>query len=213
MERSNRRSVVRLAVDKSGGACEMTSIPTLPMIDQDILLALRGPGPFHRPIGPDWLQGSAVELSSLGSPTVLWLVVILAGAMMAASQRGKLAAFFVAATACGFAAVTMLKNLVGRPRPELVPHLVPIHSLSFPSGHAADSAIVYVGLALIAGEAMRSRASRAFVLAAALLLTGLVGLTRVYLGVHWPSDVLGGWVFGLCWARLAKSIAGACGLL
>jgi undecaprenyl-diphosphatase len=191
-------------------ANDMFLISALRTIDQTILLALRGPGPSYPPLGPDWLQGSAVELSSLASPTVLWLVILLAAGAMIAQRRAALAALFVAATACGFAAVTVLKNLVGRPRPELVPHLVPVHSLSFPSGHAADSAIVYVSLALIAGGRLPARR---FLLAAAVFLTGLIGLTRIYLGVHWPSDVLAGWAFGLGWAMLARAAARARGLL
>jgi len=191
----------------------MSLFPSLHMIDQAILLALRSPGPGYLPIGPGWLHGSMVELSSLGSPTVLWLVVIAASGTMAALGQRKLAAFFIAFAAGGFGAVTVLKDIVGRPRPALVPHLVPVNSLSFPSGHAADSAIVYITLALIAGSGLPSRVARHFLLAAALSLAAIIGLTRLYLGVHWPSDVVVGWAFGLGWAVLGKYVARRAGLV
>ena len=106
----------------------------------------------------------------------------------------------VAAIATGTLLVDVAKTLTGRPRPDVVPHWIQVTHMSFPSGHSANSAVVYLTIAALAGEVAATRAVRRYVFAIAILLVGAIGCSRVYLGVHWPSDVLAGWSFGTLWA-------------
>ena len=101
----------------------------------------------------------------------------------------------------------MLKLFFNRPRPDVVAHWTSYASASFPSGHAANSAIIYLTLAVLIARSVRSRAVRIYVVASASLLTFLIGLSRLYLGVHWPTDVLSGWIVGAGWALFCSSIA------
>ena len=109
-------------------------------------------------------------------------------------------ALVLAGTVSGSVVVILTKNLVGRARPTLTDHLVQVSSLSFPSGHAANSAIVYLTMAVLINRTVSDRIGRAYISAAAVLLVGLIGFSRIYVGVHWPSDVLAGWAFGTLWA-------------
>ena len=112
------------------------------------------------------------------------------------------AVLVVAATLGGLLVSHLLKDLYDRPRPELVPHLVPVSTASFPSGHAMLSAVVYLTLGALLARLVDAWWVKLYVIVAALGLTGLVGLSRVYLGVHYPTDVLAGWAAGLSWAIL-----------
>jgi undecaprenyl-diphosphatase len=100
-------------------------------------------------------------------------------------------------TLAGRLLVELQKYQLGRLRPDEHPHLVNVYNLSFPSGHSANAMMVYVAMALMLADERRT-----FWLGSALLLSILIGLSRTMLGVHWPSDVLAGWSFGLLWAML-----------
>ena len=131
-----------------------------------------------------------------------YFVTPLAGiAALLVALRGKawLALVLFVGTFAGRMLVELQKYELGRLRPDQNPHLVNVYSLSFPSGHSANSMMVYVTLALTLVEEPGRRLRW---LLAALLLTFLIGLSRIMLGVHWPSDVLAGWSFGLIWAML-----------
>ena len=162
--------------------------------DRAIVAGLRAWG------GPAWLPGVAVDLTALGGGTVLTLVVAISAGLMLAERLWLTAAMLVAASWSGGEVVALVKRMVARARPDLVDHLVPVSSASFPSGHAANSAIVYLTLAALASQVVRESAARRYLFAVAVLLVGAIGLSRVYLGVHWPSDVLAGWSFGTLWA-------------
>ncbi|CAM3208548.1 MULTISPECIES: phosphatase PAP2 family protein [Sphingomonas] len=146
------------------------------------------------------LRAVAVDFTALGSVPVLILAV--AGAAMLLLARGwwLLALATVASGISGGAVVTWVKHMVSRPRPDLVPHWVDVHNASFPSGHAAGSAMVYLTLAALATQLTGHRRARHAIVAIAVLLVGAIGASRVYLGVHWPSDVAAGWCFGTLWA-------------
>ncbi|MBU6266118.1 MAG: phosphatase PAP2 family protein [Sphingomonadales bacterium] len=178
-------------------------------IDSAILLALRVPGHPAIPRGPGWLTGDAVALTRLGSPAFLWALVLASAALLACTRRVRMALFLVATTAGGLTLVSLAKLAFHRARPDVVSHLVPVQTLSFPSGHAADSAIVYCTLALLALPCLRAAAARAAAMTAALGLPVAIGLTRIYLGVHWPSDVVAGWCIGAFWALLAHAVGRA----
>jgi membrane-associated phospholipid phosphatase len=162
--------------------------------DRAIVLGLRGWG------GPAWLRAFAVDVTALGSVAVLSLVVLAVTVLLLTLGRRVIAAATVAACASVSPAIDLVKAIVARPRPTLVAHWVPVAHPSFPSGHAAGSAAVYLTLAALASQAVRVHAARRALLVMAVLLVGLIGVSRVYLGVHWPSDVLAGWSFGTAWA-------------
>lgn len=170
--------------------------------DRAIIVALREPGDQATPIGPRWLRGAMVDLTALGDGTVLTLVVIAAAGLLLVLGRARTAGLVVLATWLGSVLAAQAKLVVGRPRPELVERLVEVGGLSFPSGHATNSAIVYLTLASLATHVERGAAVRRYTLMVAALLVATIGVSRVYLGVHWPSDVLAGWCAGVLWALL-----------
>lgn len=169
-------------------------------LDKTLLLVLRQPHDLAQPIGPRWLQTAMLDVTALGSTTVLTLIVLLAISYLLAIRRRLVAAIVVASTAGGTLLNFVLKVSFARPRPGLVAHLVEESSMSFPSGHAASAAVIYLTLAILLASAQAARRVRWLIIAAALLVTMLIGLSRIYLGVHWPSDVVAGWAVGASWA-------------
>lgn len=141
-----------------------------------------------------------VDVTALGGGTVLLLAVVLAGGFLAVQRRWLNLVLVLVGTTGGTLVVTLLKGLVARVRPPLDERLVAVSSASFPSGHAANSAIVYLTLALLLVQTVRGHAARIYILVATVALVVLIGVSRLYLHVHWPSDVVGGWVFGTMWA-------------
>lgn len=168
--------------------------------DRGALLALRTPGDLSQPIGPDWLPDAAREMTALGgTPFLTLLTIVLAGFFAARREGGKIA-ILLAAVIGQTLLSHYLKDLFGRPRPDIVPHLVDISSKSFPSGHATSAAAVYLTLAALIAREINERAVRLYVYFVAMVLALLIGASRVYLGVHYPTDVIGGLSFGAAWA-------------
>jgi undecaprenyl-diphosphatase len=143
-----------------------------------------------------------LDLTSLGSPVVLGLVVLAVLGFLLLQGLYRTAAIVLATSASGALASEALKRVFARPRPSIVPHLRDVVSSSFPSGHAMQSAIVYLTLAAMLMRIVDRRLTKIYVLTVAALLTLLVGISRVYLGVHYPTDVIGGWIIGFAWASL-----------
>ena len=166
--------------------------------DTRLLLALRLPGHLATPIGPSWLQQSAIDISALGGFTLMWLFGAAGLALLIRARRRSEAIWFAASIIGASVLNSLLKLWLRRPRPELVPHLEQVSSASFPSGHAMISAAVYLTLGLMLGEAWPE--GRRPLLTVSVVLVLLIGMSRVYLGVHWPSDVLAGWSIGAAWA-------------
>jgi len=175
--------------------------------DRAILLMLRQPGDPATPIGPEWLREAMIDLTALGSVSVLAIITVLAGGYLLAAKKHALAAFTVSAVAGGAVIGSLLKAAYARTRPDLVEHLVGTHSASFPSGHAMNSAVTYLTLAVLIARAEGSPAVRRYLISAALALTLLVGFSRLYLGVHWPTDVAAGWIVGALWAVACSLVA------
>lgn len=176
-------------------------------IDEGILRGLRTAADPSIPIGPQWILPAMRDLTSLGSVTVL-ATFTLAVAGYAVVRRQFHAAWLVlGATAGGALIMSALKNVFDRPRPTIVPHLVTVNSLSFPSGHAMASAIVYLTLGALLARLVQTRLVKLYCVGVGLYLSLVVGLSRVYLGVHYPTDVLAGWTAGLCWALICWTIA------
>ena len=169
--------------------------------DRTILGAARIAGV---PIGPHWLIPGAIDLTTLGGAKVLIPLTLLVAALLLARGRHRDALLLLVGTLSGRLVVSLLKDGIARPRPPIAGHLVEVTSFSFPSGHAANSALVYL---LFATMLTRTGHKRGAALTAAILLTLLIGASRVYLGVHWPSDVTAGWMFGALWAMLWQGLA------
>jgi undecaprenyl-diphosphatase len=168
--------------------------------DESCLRALRRADDPARPIGPGWLPEVGRDLTALGGVTVLTLLTIaVAGFLRLRKMDGAMWLVVVSALG-GLATSTLLKSLFERPRPSLVPHLDSVYTSSFPSGHSMLSATIYLTLGTLLGRFVQQRVLKAYFLIVALLLTFLVGASRVYLGVHYPTDVLAGWSVGLTWA-------------
>ena len=168
--------------------------------DEGILLALRNPADTADPIGPFWLEIMMRDFTSLGSHAVLLLIGVLAFGYLLLARKRLSAGLLLVSFAGAMALNSLLKQGFDRPRPELVAHLAEVHTASFPSGHAMLSAACYLTLgALLAGVA-QGRRLKTYLMGTAILLTLLVGGSRIYLGVHWPTDVLAGWCLGAAWA-------------
>lgn len=168
--------------------------------DAWVLRMLRRPGDLAVPVGPAWLKEAMVDITALGGATVLTLVVVVAVGMLLVSRKWMTAALVAAGTISGSLAVSAAKEIAARPRPDVVPHLVEVSSQSFPSGHSANSAIVYLTIAALLTQVTGADARRTYLFAVVVALVTVIGLSRMYLGVHWPTDVLAGWSFGTFWA-------------
>lgn len=175
----------------------------LERFDNGLLLLFRQPGDVSAPIGPSWVAQTVVEITTLGGyPVLVTLVTAVAGFLLVYRKFGP-AIFMVAAIVSGTVVSHLLKIVYDRPRPDIVDHLVATHTASFPSGHATMSAVVYLTLATMIVRLVDDVAVRIYVILMAVLLTFMVGMSRIYLGVHWPSDVIAGWALGTAWACLS----------
>ncbi|MBK8175032.1 MAG: phosphatase PAP2 family protein [Rhodospirillales bacterium] len=168
--------------------------------DRAVLLALRNPRDLGDPIGPIWLEIAARDITSLGGYAVLTLVALAAIGFLFVVRKRQAALLVFFCVGGGMLLSTVLKKAFDRPRPELVPHAVEVFTLSFPSGHAMLSAATYLTLGALLARVQPQWRIKAYLLVSAVVLTVLIGCSRVYLGVHWPTDVLAGWCAGSAWA-------------
>lgn len=174
--------------------------------DKKMLLALRDHADLSRPVGPRWLVSAALDITALGSATVLGLTVLVVAGFLLLQGLWRRALFVTIASFGGWFLNGALKQLFQRPRPDIVPHLREVMTMSFPSGHALQSAVVYLTLGALSMHIAERRLTKLYCMAVAMLATALVGASRVYLGVHYPTDVLAGWLIGLSWALLCWMI-------
>jgi undecaprenyl-diphosphatase len=175
--------------------------------DTEILLAFRTPGNTSDPLGPLWVEEAMRDLTALGSTSVLVLILLSVIVYLLLAGKAKMALFIFASVAGGQLLSSLLKLGVDRPRPELVSRLAEVYTLSFPSGHAMLAAVTYLTLGSLLARALPKRVLKAYVIVVAAIATLLVGVSRIYLGVHWPSDVLAGWCAGAAWAMLCWLIS------
>lgn len=169
--------------------------------DEAVLSALREPDRTDELIGPAWFEQSLRDITALGGETVLAMLTIVVCFYLTLNGRHGLSLFTAISVVTGTIVAFALKDFFDRPRPQLVPHiLVTVTSGSFPSGHAMGSAIVYLTLGAMLTETAQNWRLKAYVMGVAVCLTLLIGSTRVFLGVHYPTDVLAGWALGFAWA-------------
>lgn len=179
---------------------------TLPL-DERILLAMRNPLDLSDPIGPGWVAEMARDVTALGGVTVLVALVAISAGYLLLARKYRSALFMVAAVASGQLLSSLLKIAIGRPRPDLISHESIVYTASFPSGHAMMAAVTYLTLAVMLARAQPQLRLKAYLFIVAVLITVAVGISRVYVGVHWPSDVLAGWTAGAAWASFCWLLA------
>jgi undecaprenyl-diphosphatase len=168
--------------------------------DEWVLGALRQPSDPGLLKGPRWLAWGAQDLTALGGPTVLGLTVLVVTGYLFLHGLYRNGLFIFIASVGGWVLNWLLKASFERSRPDVVPHLREVVSSSFPSGHALTSAAVYLTLGALLMRIAEGRLAKYYCIAVAMLLTFLVGASRVFLGVHYPTDVVAGWLVGMTWA-------------
>jgi undecaprenyl-diphosphatase len=175
--------------------------------DRAILLALRTSADRADPIGPAWFEDAARDVTALGSVAVLTLVTVAAIGYLVMIRRRGAALLLASCVGGGVALSSLLKALFGRPRPDLVAHGADVFTASFPSGHAMLSTVTYLTLAAVLARLQPQHRVKVYLLAVGIVVALLVGASRVYLGVHWPTDVVAGWSLGAAWATGAWGLA------
>lgn len=170
--------------------------------DEVILLALRSPTDPADPLGPPWVEEMGRDFTALGGVSIVGLVAGIVCLYLALARRWSTIALIIIAVVGSLLLNQLLKAGFNRPRPDLVPHGMVVYHASFPSGHAMLSASVYLTLGALLARLQQQRAQAILIMGTAILVTVLVGISRVYLAVHWPSDVLAGWAAGSIWATL-----------
>jgi len=174
--------------------------------DERILLLFRTARDHAVPIGPPWLREAMRDITALGSTSVLVIIVGAVVGFLAVSGLRHAAGMILLSVLLGVLLSSSLKWGFARPRPDLVPRDIVVYTASFPSGHTTLSAVVYLTLGALLCRTQSSIAVKAYILSIAAVLTASVGVSRVYLGVHWPTDVIAGWLIGGAWAFVCVSV-------
>ena len=171
-------------------------------LDVRIIRSLREAADPSQPIGPEWMESVLIDITALGSPVVLGLIVLIITGYLLLEARYVTALIVLATSISGEIVDELLKLFFERPRPAVVPHLRTVVTASFPSGHAMESAIIYLTLGALLMRVVKGRITKIYCMGMAILLTLIVGVSRVFLGVHYPTDVVGGWMLGFVWAAI-----------
>lgn len=170
--------------------------------DLMILESLRQKNDFHKPVGPGWVELMMKDITALGGGTVISIITLSVLGFLLIQKNYDSAWLILGATAGGALVEFLLKEIAGRQRPDPIFHLVYVASLSFPSGHSMISMVVYLTQASLLARILQKRKLKIYIISIALILTFLIGISRIYLGVHYPTDVLAGWSIGIAWALL-----------
>lgn len=176
--------------------------------DERILLALRNPADLSDPIGPPWIEELCRDLTALGGVAVLTLAGVAVAGFLLLDGKKRWAALVASAMAGGVLLTTLFKGMFDRPRPDLVPHESYVVTSSFPSGHSTMAAVAYLTAAALLCRLYDRMRLKAYLIGWAVLLTLAIGFSRVYVGVHWPTDVLAGWTLGAVWALCCWWVVG-----
>lgn len=175
--------------------------------DRAALLALRQPGNPAEPIGPAWFNEAARDITGLGSFACLGLLLAAVTGYLLLRGKRATALLLLASVGGGTVVSTLLKYAFARPRPDVVMPAARVFTASFPSGHATMSAITFLTIAALLARSEAEPRLKAYLITLGVTLTVLVGLSRLYLGVHYPTDVLAGWCLGAAWAAMCWGIA------
>lgn len=171
-------------------------------LDRAIMVWLRNPQALDDPLGPHWFEDVMRDMTGLGGIGIVFGASLLLGGYLALQKRrgdiAVLAFSLIGAQIVSSAA----KMLIARPRPDLVSHEAQVYSASFPSGHTLMATVAWVTFAMLLAADSDDRRVRDYLLLVAWIVATAVGCSRVYLGVHWPSDVLAGWAVGALWMVL-----------
>jgi len=170
--------------------------------DRKLIVAMRDTQDISDPLGPKWVEEMGRDFSALGGVGILTLLTLASAGFLLLDDKRRSAAFLLVAVSGGLLLSVALKSGFDRPRPDLVPHGSYVYTASFPSGHAMMSTVTFLTLGAVLAQSHRRRRIKAYLILLALLIALAVGVSRVYLGVHWPTDVLAGWAVGTSWALL-----------
>jgi undecaprenyl-diphosphatase len=173
-------------------------------IETRIMQGMRDAG---KPLGPAGTATVVRDITAMGSAVVLIIMTMLVLGYLWMSGRLRVAAMIATATAGGQVLNLGLKHAFARERPDAALHLVEVTSTSFPSGHSMASSIFYLTMGVLLARTAQRRREKAYFVGSALLITFLIGFSRVYLGVHYPTDVLAGWSAGMAWAMVCWFVA------
>lgn len=176
-------------------------------LDERILLMFRDPADLHETIGPEWLKSFFMDVTALGGTTNLILITLITLGFLWVIRKRRLFLLVLLSVVGGQIFNSALKSLFLRSRPDVVPHLTEVQTPSFPSGHSMMSAVVYLTLGMLLSRLVAQSKHRFYIISTAIILTVLIGISRIFLGVHYPTDVLAGWTAGLTWALICLLIA------
>lgn len=177
-------------------------------LDEWILRSLRKPGDLDTPIGPKWLTEVMRDITSLGSTVVLTLIVVAAAGYLLLINRYGICALLVIAASGAGGFSKFMKHFINRPRPDVVEHLTEVTSPSFPSGHSLASAAIFLTIGVVLAQVSEHWRVRIYFVFIAISSSILIGFSRMFLGVHYPSDVLAGLVLGYSWGLFCWLLAG-----
>jgi undecaprenyl-diphosphatase len=175
--------------------------------DNWMLDYLREDGSLKSPIGPEWLTALMTDITALGGATIIFMITSAVFFYLMIQKKYEFMWLILIATISGALLSFGLKELFARERPPDVFHLLTVKSLSFPSGHAMMSSILYLTQGALLAKVQDNKNLKVYILSIAIVLVFLIGLSRIYLGVHYPTDVLAGWSVGLAWASFCWLIA------
>ncbi|MAA95918.1 MULTISPECIES: phosphatase PAP2 family protein [unclassified Arsukibacterium] len=176
-------------------------------LDETILLLMRDANNLEDTIGPPWLKQVGQDITALGGNAVLTLASIWVIIFLLLTNKAKLALVVLLATGGALLGSLLLKSGFDRPRPDLVTHATLVYTSSFPSGHSMLAASAYLTMGALLAQSQPRRRVKALIIISSVFLTLLIGVSRVYLGVHWPTDVVAGWAAGSVWAVACSYLA------
>lgn len=175
--------------------------------DEQILLIFREQDDLNDPIGPKWVEEALRDFTALGGTGILLFITVGVVGYFLLRHNYRLAGLILLAVLGSFLLTYLLKAGYDRPRPELVPQITFVSAASFPSGHSSIAAATYLTLGALIARLQDQRRFKLYVMACAVVLVLLIGISRIYLGVHWPTDVLAGWILGAVWAMAVLLLA------
>ncbi|PJB52608.1 MAG: PA-phosphatase, partial [Bdellovibrio sp. CG_4_9_14_3_um_filter_39_7] len=145
-------------------------------------------------------NGSALDITAMGSPTLCLLISAITVALLWINQRKRELVYFITVSLGAGIWSVIIKNIIERARPQGIPVLIHVEGFSYPSGHTLAATSIYLSLAFILNKNFKFKYSCPFFFSLSVILFSLVGFSRIYLGVHYPSDALSGVFFGSAWA-------------